>query len=95
MGKCISKNKNPKCETIRQQKEDIICTPVCTEGSKNVALSYPKPNLIVNNDNADTQMESNRYITNVTSSTIVNNEKGPSSLPSKFFISLNQLAKKV
>ena len=61
MGKCISKNNNPKKDIVIVRKEESLCTPIQSEGARNMVYSGPQPILLKNMDNIDTQVESSLH----------------------------------
>ena len=58
MGKCVSKEKFPKKEIIinRNRREESICTPVQSEGARNLVYSGPVPVFLNKPEINDTQV---------------------------------------
>ena len=62
MGKCISKEKVVKRDIIiKNRREESICTPIQSEGARNMVYSGPKPVLLKNMDNIETQVDSSLH----------------------------------
>lgn len=59
MGKCISKNKTPEKENIinRNRREESICTPVQSEGARNLVYSGPMPVFLNKSDINDSLLQ--------------------------------------
>lgn len=98
MGKCISKEKNQKKEVIvRNRREESICTPIQSEGARNVVYAGPRPVLLKNMDNVETQVDSSLQKSGRIShrSSHENSMKKPvhSRNPSKISIDFDQLSK--
>lgn len=61
MGKCISKQKLPKKELIKLRREESISTPIQSEGTRNLVYAGPKPVLLKNMENIETQVDSSLH----------------------------------
>lgn len=91
MGKCISKNKTPEKETVinRSRREESICTPVQSEGARNLVYSGPMPVFLNKSDASDSQIQhSLKPLPNIEPKKKVHNRT-----PSKISIDFDHLSK--
>lgn len=92
MGKCVSKEKTLKKDQtiVRNRREESICTPVQSEGARNMIYSGPLPVFLQKSESEEPRIESNQKPANFSAShrKPVHNRN-----PSKFSIDFDQLSK--
>ena len=99
MGKCVSKERGQKKETvIRSRREESICTPIQSEGARNMVYAGPRPVLLKSVDNIETQVDSSLHkssgaISDISQQASLEKKPVHSRNPSKISIDFEQLSK--
>jgi hypothetical protein len=93
MGKCVSKEKNLKKDPPinRSRREESICTPVQSEGARNMIYSGPLPVFLQKNEVEETRLDNN--LKTRVSRPAGNKKPVHNRNPSKISIDFDQLSK--